>query len=183
MKITLGGASGTGTSTVAKRLAEKYDLKVYSGGGIQRMNAAKRGMTIEEYDVFIKAHPELDQEIESTQIEIGKTEDNFIMESRLAWYGVPDSIKIKLDCDLDVRIARIVSGGKDATRVAHVEEGFEATKTKTLNRESTYDDRWFTLYGVHWNEDKNFDLIVDTTSLNVEEVIQKVSCFIENKSG
>jgi cytidylate kinase len=46
MKITIGGASGTGTSTIAKKLAEKYNLKLYSGGGVQRMNAAKRGMTI-----------------------------------------------------------------------------------------------------------------------------------------
>lgn len=181
MKITLGGASGTGTSTIAKKLAEKYTLKVYSGGGIQRMNAAKRGMTIEEYDVFIKAHPELDQEIEKTQMEIGKTEDNFVMESRLAWYAVPDSIKIKLDCDLDTRIARIVSGGKDAARVAHEDEDFETTKAKTLKREATYNDRWFTLYGVNWNEDSNFDLIVDTTTIGADEVFDKVCQFIESR--
>lgn len=182
MKITIGGASGTGTSTIAKKLAEKYNLKVYSGGGMQRMNAAKCGMTIEEYDVFIKQHPELDQEIEKTQIEIGKTEDNFVMESRLAWYAVPDSLKIKLECDLDTRIKRIVSGGKEEDRVAHMEEDFETTKTKTLKRESTYDDRWFTLYGVNWNDDKNFDLIINTTNIGVDEVLEKIVNFISEKS-
>lgn len=181
MKITLGGASGTGTSTIAKKLAEKYNLKMYSGGGIQRMNAARLGMTIEEYDVFIKAHPELDQEIEKTQMEIGRTEDNFVMESRLAWYAVPDSIKIKLDCDLDTRITRIVSGGKDMARVAHVEDDFEATKAKTLKREGTYDDRWFTLYGVHWNENSHFDLIIDTTIIGADEVFDKVCQFVEGR--
>lgn len=181
MKITIGGASGTGTSTIAKMLAEKYDLKMYSGGGIQRINAAKRGMTIEEYDVFIKAHPELDQEIEKMQTEIGKNEDNFVMESRLAWYGVPGSIKIKLDCDLDVRVKRIVSGGKDSSRVAHVEDDFETTKEKTLKREATYNERWFTLYNVHWNDDKNFDFIIDTTDITAQEVFQKICEYIELK--
>jgi cytidylate kinase len=182
MKITIGGASGTGTSTIAKKLAEKYNLKLYSGGGVQRMNAAKHGMTIEEYDVFIKAHPELDQEVEKTQMEIGQNEDDFVMESRLAWYAVPDSLKIKLDCDLDTRISRIVNGGKEATRIAHVEEDFETTKEKTLKREGTYDDRWFTLYGVHWNDDKNFDLIINTTEIGVEEVFAKICEFVESKT-
>jgi cytidylate kinase len=182
MKITVGGASGTGTSTIAKKLAEKYNLKFYSGGGIQRMNAASRNMTIEEYDVFLKAHPELDQDIENTQMKIGKTEDNLVLESRLGWYCIPDSIKIKLDCELNTRIQRMVDGGKDPNRVAQVSEDFEKTLEKTQKREATYDVRFKNLYNIEWNDDKNFDLVVDTTSIGIDAVFQKCVEYIEKHS-
>lgn len=181
MKITLGGNSGTGTSTIAKKLAEKYNLKFYSGGGIQRINATRRNMTIEEYDVFLKANIDIDKEVENTQIEIGKTEDNFIIESRMGWYCVPDSIKIKLDCDLNTRIQRIVDGGKDPQRVAHKAEDFQTTMEKTLKREETYNKRWNEVYNVNWNADENFDLVIDTTKIGIEEVMQKCIEYIDSR--
>ncbi len=181
MKITVGGNSGTGTSTIAKRLAEKYNLTFYSGGGIQRSNAAKRNMTIEEYDVFLKSNIEIDQEVEKTQMDIGKTEDNFVLESRLGWFCIPDSLKIKLDCDLDTRIKRIVDGGKDPQRVAHIQEDYQKTLEKTLKREETYLKRWNELYNVEWNDDKNFDLVIDTTKIGIEEVMKRITDFIESR--
>jgi cytidylate kinase len=181
MKITIGGASGTGTSTIARKLAEKYNYKFYSGGSIQRMNAAKRNMTIEDYDVFLKSHLEIDQEVEKTQIEIGKNEDDFVMESRMAWFCVPDSIKIKLDCEQNKRIQRIVDSINKGERISQDPMTFEEAVQKTLEREESYTKRWDELYNVGWNDNKNFDFIVDTSEIGIDEVLKNCVEFVESK--
>lgn len=181
MKITIGGLSGTGTSTIAKKLAEKFGLKFYSGGAIQRMNAAKKGMTIEDYDNYLKSNIDEDKQVEKTQIEIGKSEDHFIIESRMAWFCVPDSIKIKLDCKQDVRIQRIVDSLNKGERISQLAMSFDEALDKTLKREETYARRWNHEYNVDWNADENFDLIIDTTEIGVDQVLEKCIDFINSK--
>lgn len=179
MKITIGGVSGTGKSSVSRRVAETLGYKRYSGGDIQRMNAQARNMTIEDYDQFLITHPELDREIEDRQRTIGESEDNFVLESRIGWYAVPDAIKIKLHADLDERIKRIT--GDTSGRIAHSHGDFEDTMKKTIEREATYEERFNELYGIDdWNHDKHFDLVVDTTHISMEQVIEKILDYINS---
>ncbi len=171
MKITIGGLSGTGTSTIARMLAEELGYNKYSGGDMQRMNAEEKGMTIEEYDAYLKEHPELDNAIEERQKTLGETEDNFILESRIGWSVIPDAFKIKLDCELDERIGRITSDTKE--RIAHARDNFETTKEKTIAREATYQVRFNELYNItDWNADEHFDLVIDSTSTSPDEIIK-----------
>lgn len=173
MKITIGGVSGTGTSTIGKMLAEELNLTKYSGGDMQRMNAADKGMTIEQYDTYLKQHPELDNAIEERQKVIWETQDDFVLESRIGWSVVPDAFKIKLDCDLDERIRRITTDGKQ--RIAHTKDDFETTKRKTLAREETYQLRFNELYGIKdWNADEHFDLVIDATSILPDKILEKI---------
>lgn len=174
MKITIGGLSGTGTSTISKKLAKELGYTRYSGGDMQRMNAAELGMTIEQYDEYLKSHPELDNAIEERQRVLGQEEDNFVLESRIGWSVIPDAFKIKLDCDLDERISRITHDASP-DRIAHTRSDFEETKRKTLAREATYQQRFNELYNInHWNADEHFDLIIDTTHIAPDEIISKI---------
>ncbi len=178
MKITIGGVSGTGTSTIARMLAERLDLKKYSGGDMQRMNAAEKGMTIEQYDAYLKEHPELDNAIEERQKLLGETENNFVLESRIGWSVIPGAFKIKLDCELDERIRRITTDDKE--RIAHTKDSFENTKEKTLAREATYQMRFNELYGIEdWNSDEHFDLVIDATAISPEEIIDQIMAYLQ----
>ena len=180
MKITIGWVSGTGTSTIAKMLAEELSLNKYSGGDMQRMNAADKDMTIEQYDNYLKQHPELDNAIEERQKIIWETEDNFVLESRIWWSVIPDAFKIKLHCDLNERIRRITTDSKQ--RIAHKKDNFENTKQKTLAREATYQLRFNELYGIQdWNADEHFDLVVDASSSTPDEIIVIILDAIQNK--
>lgn len=174
MKITIGGVSGTGTSTISKMLGARLGYKRYSGGDMQRMNAADMDMTIEEYDQYLKSHPELDNAIEERQRKLGLEEDDFILESRIGWSVIPDAVKIKLDCELDERIRRITDDSS-LERIAHEKTNFEKTKEKTLAREATYQTRFNELYNIDdWNADEHFDLIIDTTTTPPEEVVSQI---------
>lgn len=182
MKITIGGLSGTGTSSVGKALAKKFDLEFISGGNFARQLASAKGMTIEEWDKHMLDTGDFsdDEKIDGMQKEYGLTKENFILESRLGWFNVPDSLKIKLFCENDVRFARTAKA--DPERFGSVVEGFEATKKKSLQREEDHRQRIENLYGIkNLNDDGHFDFILDTTLLNFEEVLQKCVEFIESK--
>jgi len=179
MKITIGGLAGTGTSTIGRMLAHEYAHTFYSGGNLFRKAAEEHGMTMEKFDEHMKDHPAFDKEIDLLQEEIGKEHKDFILESRLGWYFVPDAHKIKLVCDEDVRIKRIVdSKGKD--RIAYEEEDFETTRKKTLGREETHRARIETLYGIKdLADDAHYDVIIDTTSKTPEEIIKEIQRYIK----
>lgn len=178
MKITIGGLAGVGTSTIGRMLAKKYEYNFYSGGNLFRKAAQEHGMTMEEFDHYMTTHPEYDKEIDALQAKIGE-EDNFVLESRIGWYFIPDAHKIKLNCDLDVRVQRIVDS-KGKGRIAYEEQDFEATKLKTLDREETHRKRIEKLYGIeNLADDTHYDLVVDTTDMTPDEIVAYISKNIE----
>ena len=59
--------------------------------------AAKRGITLLELSKLAETDRSIDKELDNYQIQLGKDEDNFIIDARLGWHFIPDSIKIFLD--------------------------------------------------------------------------------------
>ena len=166
MKITLTGFGGTGTSTVGKLLAKKLACQFLSGGDMQRMVAKEKNMSLYEFDEYLKDHPDQDRLVEDQQITFGKEHNSFVMESLLSWYCVPDAFNVMLVCDFDTRIQRIAS-----------REGISFTEAKEKNvaRVNTYQDRYGKLYGIeNIMDEEHFDLVVDTTKLTPNEVVEKI---------
>ncbi len=169
MKITISGLSGTGTSTVGKLLATELGAVFMSGGNIFREMAEELGMSVYEFDEYVKTHPEYDEQLDARQKKFGEENNNFVFESRLAWFFIPDSFKVKLECELAERVRRI----------GEREEGnLDELRKKTLAREATYTPRYNKLYGIEdWHADENFDLIIDATSISQAEIVD----IIKNK--
>ena len=139
-------------------------------------------MTMEERDKYLLEHPEVNdaEKIDGMQKDYGMNKGNFVLESRLGWYNVPDAIKIKLFCEDDVRFKR--TSKQDPERFGTTIEDFEATKKKSLEREENHRKSIQDWYGIeNLNDDSNFDIVVDTTHLNFEEVLQKCLAFINSK--
>ncbi|MBP9668672.1 MAG: nucleoside monophosphate kinase [Candidatus Pacebacteria bacterium] len=181
MKITLGGPPGAGKGTVGRLLAAHYGYEFISGGDLFRKAAAARGMTMEAFDAYMKEHPEarVDHEIDGLQVDIGKHQDNFILESRLAWHFVPHSIKIKIDGELDERIRRIANVSS-VDRIAYTQDDFEETKRKTLKRFNDHQEKIKEIYGIaDLVADEHFDIVIDSTGVSPEGVAQKTITAIE----
>lgn len=185
MKITLGGPPGAGKGTVGRMLAEHYGLRFVSGGDLFRKAAAEHGMSMDEFDVYTKEHPEarVDAQIDGFQCDMGEREDGFLLESRLAWYLVPQSIKIKIDGDLDERIRRI-AGVKSEDRIAYTQDDFEETKRKTIARFEAHKAKIREIYGIDdLIADEHFDVVIDSTGIPADEVARRAIAEIDKLAG
>lgn len=174
-KITLFGLAGTGTSSTGKFLAERLGYKFISSGNMFRARAKDLGLSLPEFGSLCENEPEHDKALDQEIKYIGETTDNFVVESRLAWYFIPDSIKIKFTCDFEERSKRLASrdGGT-------VEEAGEAAKIREQSEVSRYEN----YYGLkNVGADEDFDLIIDTTSTPTTEIVEQILTYLRTDKG
>ena len=173
MKITIFGLAGTGTSTVGKMLAEKLGLKFLSAGDIFRRKAEDMGLTLAELHDLAVNDPSMDKECDEEIEKFGKENDDFVVESRLSWHFIPDSIKIKLDTDLDTRVSRVAQ--RDWLLWKNAKEG-------VLKRERDDEARYAKFYGIKdLSKDEHFDIIIDTSQITPPQVVDKIVELVNNR--
>jgi len=166
MKITISGIGGVGKGTISKLLAQKLNYEVKSGGDFFREMAKNKGMNLYDFEEYVKKYPEFDYKLDEMQKDFGEKNDNFVLESRIGWYFVPDSFKIKLTCEENERLRRIQE--RDGGEIEEIAQ-------KEKQRLEAINERYKNLYQIeNFLDDKNFDLIIDTTNLSPEEIVQKI---------
>jgi cytidylate kinase len=166
MKITIFGLAGTGKSSTGKKLAEKLQCAFVSTGNLFRELAREAGMSVHDYDIIAENDSSIDQKLDERIAQIGKVHENLVLESRLGWYFVPDSLKIKFICTDEERFKR----------VAH-RDGIseEEAKTQSTIRENSHLERFKKVYGIEdYSADEHFDLIIDTTNIHTNEVMEVI---------
>ncbi len=163
-KITIFGLAGTGKTTAGKMLAEKIGYEYMSTGNIFRSYADELGIPLAKLEELANKTDEYDRKLDANTVEYGKTHDNFIFESRLAWHFIPDSFKVILVCDFDERVQRVAN---------REQKPFEIVKTETVERENLIRSRYKQYYGIeNFDDTKNFDFVVDTVPNNAEQVVE-----------
>ena len=126
-------------------------------------------MSITEYNQYMLDN-NLDHEVDNRTLEIGKKENNFIFDARLAWHFIPDSFKIYLKVDLDVAVDRSMKNerGKSEKYVSK-----EEAKVNINERRRLEVTRFKDIYNVDINDESNYDLVIDTSHMSTEEVIKE----------
>jgi cytidylate kinase len=173
MKITIFGLAGTGKSSVGKKLAQKLCCAFVSTGNVFREQAKVSGVAVQEYDKMAEKDPSIDHKLDERIAQIGKIHENLVLESRLGWYFVPDSLKIKFVCDDEERFRR----------VAH-RDGLSEDEAKRISniREISHLERFNKVYGIEdYSADEHFDLIINTTNIHVSEIIDLILNNIKEK--
>lgn len=171
-KVTIFGLAGTGTTTLGKLLAEQLGCQFVSTGNIFRQKASELGLSLYEFELLCNADSEHDKAIDRATEKLGKENDNFVLESRLGWYFVPDSFKVKIICSNQVRIKRVAV--RDHLSFSEAEE-------KTLKRESDGELRYKEFYGIdELAPDSAFDLVIDSTHLSPAEICEKIFVKLKN---
>lgn len=183
MIISISGPGGSGKSTIAKILAEKLGWPRYYIGGMRREAAQKRGMTLAEYNKLGETDPSTDLEVDKYQEELGRREDNFVIEGRTSWYFIPHSLKIYVDVDQKIGAERIFSDlQKNGSRnedveLRSVEEVLESMKKRHASDVVRYEK----YFGIDVFNPNNYDFVVDTSNLTKEESFSKVYEFVKKK--
>ncbi len=190
MIITIAGLSGTGKSTTAVELAEKLGYKHYSMGDLQRKLAEKHGLDTVEFSKLEAKDPKYDHERDQILRELGENEDDFIIDTWLGAHFIPHAFKVFLTCDLDIRARRIYEEtvrGENLAGVDHkrfsdkkyssVDEAKRAVQEKeSLNRE-----RWIRYYGFDFMDEKNYDMVLDTTGLTIGETVDMIITNVKSR--
>jgi len=176
--ITISGKPGSGKSTVAKTLAEKLNLKHYSTGDFRRKLAVKNNLDINELNKLGEKEFWTDRQADDWQTNLGETKDNFIIDSRLGFHFIPNSIKIFLSVSKEVGADRIFKEGRTEEKFKNLKEAekFWAERTNSDSK------RYKKYYNINPYDKNNYDIIIDTTNMTKEEAVKKVLEFIRLKN-
>lgn len=170
MIITFSGLNGAGKTHISKLLAEQLGWEWYGMGTIMRADAAERGMSIEEHDRFVADNPDIDERLDERVVRLGERGDEFVLDARAGWHFIPHSKKVFLTADEQVRARRAFEGGRESEKYASVEQA----ASRIRSRIEVVRERLRSLYGIDVYDPQNFDLVIDTSALSPQEVVDRV---------
>lgn len=173
MKISITGDLGSGKSTIAKILSEELNHKYLSTGAIQREMARKRGITTLELNNLADVNKDIDNEIDDNLRALNTLDKNFVIDSRLAWFFIPSSIKLYFLIDLEIAAKRIMN---DSTRINESYATLTESMEKIAMRKTSENNRFLKEYGADCGSIQNFDIAINTTELKT----MTISKFILN---
>jgi cytidylate kinase len=174
--ITIAGKPGSGKSTTSKRIASELGLAHYSSGDFFRAISKERGVDLLTANKEAETDTSIDERVDSMLRDLGDTQDNFVVDSRMAWHWMPYSFRVYLDLDLTVAAARILESLDDA-RLEHETiptdvAGYAQDLETRLASESK---RYQTLYRADPYNTANYDLVVDTAVNGPDAVITTIT--------
>ena len=170
MKITITGDLYSGKSCACKAICEALNYTYYSVGELQRKLAVEKGMSITEYNTYVFDN-NLDKEVDNRTIKIGREKENFIFDARLAWYFIPDSFKIYLKVEIDVAVDRAMKSERGKSENY---SSMRDAKENIAKRRRLEVSRFRDLYNVDIKRDSNYNLVIDTSHITMENVIEKI---------
>ena len=175
MIITIGGLPGTGTTTMAKKIAEKYNLRHVCAGFIFRDMAKEMGMDLAEFSKYAEENEEVDKEIDRRQVEMAK-EGNIVLEGRLAaWMLIKNNIKI--DLAIWLKAPPMVRAERISIRE---NEDVEEAMRKMLEREQSEKKRYKEIYNIDIDDLSIYDLVIDTSKWGIDGVFSIICTAIDN---
>jgi cytidylate kinase len=110
MKITVSGPPGSGTTTLARAIAEKHGFELISAGEMFRDLAKEKGLSVAEFGELAEKDITIDALIDVRQKEIAKARDDLVVEGRLSGWMVEDAdLRIWLNAPIACRAKRIAA--------------------------------------------------------------------------
>jgi len=180
--VCISGMAGTGKSTLAKKLAQKYKLKYYSGGDALKALAAEEGYNsscngwwespeglrfLEKREKNLKFDKAVDHKL------LGSAQKgNVLLDSWTMPWLLKTGFKIWLIASIEKRAERIAERDKIT-----IKEARRVLKEKEAGTKAIYKK----LYGFALGEDFTpFHLVLDTDRLSAEQVFQVLSTVMDN---
>ncbi len=174
--ICISGMTGSGKSTVAKKLADKYGLGYFSGGNALRTLAHEEGYESDMRGWWETAEglrflqqrmgdPAFDRRIDEKLLELAE-QGNVVLDSWTMPWLLKEGFTIWLEASPQVRAKRVVNRDNIS-----IEEAVKALKEKDERTRQIYNG----LYGFDLGHDLSpFNLVLATDELDPDEVFHAV---------
>jgi predicted cytidylate kinase len=173
MIITLGGHLWAGKSTISKMLATYFGYKKYSTWDFMRALAVEKNMSIIDLNILAESDGwEIDRILDDRQKKFGETEDNFVIEGRLAYHFIPHAIKVFLHVSLEESATRIYAD--DTRKNVESHTSLADTMHNIEIRRNSENERYMKYYGLHIYDMSMYDIVVDTSSISPQQVCDTI---------
>jgi cytidylate kinase len=171
MIITIAGDLGSGKSTIKKLLAAKLSYEHISIGDLFREMGAKRGLTIQGMNKIIIKNAKMDREMDNTIMHFAREKKDIVADGHVLWNFLPESTKIFLKVDIDEAARRVF----EEKRITEKEnKTLEDTKENLIKRALYEEKRYKQVYDIEYKNLDNFDIVIDTTKLSPEQIVNKI---------
>ena len=174
--ITISGMLGAGKSTTAKQLAEELGYLHFSSGDLMRAIGKEHGIDdIRQVNLENEKDHKFDYLVDERLRQIGKNENEIIIDSRMAWHWIPGAFKVFLDISLDDAVPRIMASISPERRTTeHIPDDPKEYKKLLKDRMDSENRRYDKLYGVDLYDLSQYDLVIDTMNNPFDAVVEEV---------
>lgn len=175
VKIAIGGCVCTGKDTISELLAEAMGgCPHVSAGSIMRQCATEAGISdIAEFARTVGATA-CDHEVDERMRIAGIENATIVAQGRLAWRSVPDSYKVLLEADMEVRIKRFKKRESKPDRHITSFQAFE----QIGSRDQADLLRYYKTYGIKcFTDECHYNEVIDTSDRTPEEIADQIMRF------
>lgn len=172
-KITISGKICTGKTTLLKRLEKKLGWKAFMTGQLFREYVKEHGLNLEGAE---EQNEKLTKKVDYKVRDMLHAEGNLIVDgwmSGLSANHLKDVLKVLLVCKDDIRYKRFAKREKMILKEA---------KIKVEERQSNWFDKIKKIHKINpkeFTDEKNYDLIIDTSYITPQAVLGKVIAFLK----
>mgnify|MGYP001626159251 FL=1 len=162
--MAIGGPPGSGKTTIAKLIAQKYGLRHVSIGQIFRRIAKERGLSLEQLSEVAAKDPSIDLMLDSIAKEEAKKGNVVIDGHASPWLlkGLAN-LRIAVVASFDVRVRRLAE--RDGRPL---DEVFRETRL----REEIERGRFLKLYNIDITDYTDFDLVINSERFSPDEIVE-----------
>ena len=168
-RISVTGDPGSGKSTFARAVSERTGFRLITTGNIFRELAAQMGISLTDLNERAERQAEIDAKVDDFLKSLNTSQENMVLDSRMAWHFVGDSLKIRLAVDPEVAAERIF---KDDAALREKFTSIEQARDEVHRRKVSEILRYRTLYGVDISDESNFDLVINTSCKAPQDITQ-----------
>jgi cytidylate kinase len=168
--LTVSGLIGSGKTSVCRELSALTGWKVVSAGTILRRMAEERGLSVIELNEIAKTDDSIDKLIDDQLIGLRGSAEPLIVDSRLAWHFIPNSYKIHLVVDTAIAGDRVFRAQRSDESYATPADAYAAN----AQRQTIENERFKQYYGIDCEDWRNYDLILDSSTLWPDALAQKM---------
>jgi len=166
--VTISGLPGSGTSTVAARVATELGIERLDGGAVFRGLAAERGLSLAEFGVVAQQDPGVDLELDVRLAARARVGD-LVLESRLAgWIATNEAleaVRVWIACDPFERARRVAD--RDGLTIT-------AALAANAERERSEAARYLAYYGIDIADLSVYDLLLDSTTAAPDALVAAI---------
>ena len=171
--ITISGGPGSGKSSTANRVSEQLGYRRFSSGDFMRQIGLERGLTIDEMQTQAERDHSIDHAIDAAIRKTGEQEE-IVIDSRIAFHWLPESFKVLLTLDPHIAAERTFKQIQEQGRMNQNGDSIEEIHKHLLARIESEKKRYKSLYDIDYPTVSDFDLVIDTATHSLDQVVDLI---------